>query len=243
MAFFLRKALKLGPLRLNLSKSGVGISAGVTGARIGVRADGQPYVFAGRKGLYYRQNLGTLADDSIVIHAAEVIAELLDETVDEWLPAVQLLHDSSATEQAKSEAAQIFQAHTLMVRDELKHLGFPLGPEGEFAQAVSNIHSDLILQRAFSEEYDAWNPACDELLTRAAKEATKVIKKREVATLTKLASGEALAEVINELGEQAVIPHLKAKGLVIEDNPVYAMRLGSTVSDAILSHLLKCIPE
>ena len=36
MGFRYRKSIKLGPFRLNLSKKGVGISAGVKGARIGV---------------------------------------------------------------------------------------------------------------------------------------------------------------------------------------------------------------
>jgi hypothetical protein len=54
MAFYLRKSFRLGPLRLNLSKRGVGVSAGVTGARIGVDATGREYVHAGRRGLYYR---------------------------------------------------------------------------------------------------------------------------------------------------------------------------------------------
>lgn len=60
MTWFLRKALRLGPLRLNLSKRGVGASFGVKGARIGVDATGKPYVFGGRRGFYFRQRLGTL---------------------------------------------------------------------------------------------------------------------------------------------------------------------------------------
>jgi hypothetical protein len=36
VGFYLRKALRLGPLRVNLSRAGVGLSAGVTGARFGV---------------------------------------------------------------------------------------------------------------------------------------------------------------------------------------------------------------
>ena len=57
MGFYIRKSLKLGPIRLNFSKSGIGVSAGVTGARFGVNARGQKYVHLGRGGLYYRQNL------------------------------------------------------------------------------------------------------------------------------------------------------------------------------------------
>ena len=55
MAFYIRKAFRLGPLRLNLSKRGVGVSAGVKGARVGVDATGREYVHAGRYGLYYRK--------------------------------------------------------------------------------------------------------------------------------------------------------------------------------------------
>ena len=58
MAFFVRKALPLGPIRINVSKSGIGVSAGATGARLGVSSTGRPYVHAGRDGLYYRKSLG-----------------------------------------------------------------------------------------------------------------------------------------------------------------------------------------
>lgn len=54
MAFYLRKGLNFGPLRLNLSKGGVGLSAGVTGARVGISPRGA-YVHGGRKGVYYRK--------------------------------------------------------------------------------------------------------------------------------------------------------------------------------------------
>ncbi len=54
MAFYLRKHFTAGPLRLNLSKSGLGLSAGVTGARLGLGPKGA-YVHGGRHGLYYRK--------------------------------------------------------------------------------------------------------------------------------------------------------------------------------------------
>jgi hypothetical protein len=56
MSFYLRKAFKVGPLRLNLSKGGLGLSAGVTGARIGLSPRGA-YVHGGRHGIYYRKYL------------------------------------------------------------------------------------------------------------------------------------------------------------------------------------------
>ena len=58
MPFYLRKSLKLGPVRLNFSKSGMGVSAGVKGARIGVGPRGT-YIHAGRNGIYYRKTLSS----------------------------------------------------------------------------------------------------------------------------------------------------------------------------------------
>jgi Protein of unknown function (DUF4236) len=54
MPWYLRKAFRFGPLRVNLSKCGLGASAGVTGVRIGVDATGTPYAHGGRGGVYYR---------------------------------------------------------------------------------------------------------------------------------------------------------------------------------------------
>lgn len=56
MPFYLRKSIKAGPFRFNLSKSGVGVSAGVPGFRIGTGPRGN-YVHVGRGGLYYRHSL------------------------------------------------------------------------------------------------------------------------------------------------------------------------------------------
>ncbi len=54
MAFYLRKHFNSGPLRLNLSKGGLGLSGGVKGARVGLSQRGA-YVHGGRQGLYYRK--------------------------------------------------------------------------------------------------------------------------------------------------------------------------------------------
>lgn len=57
MGLYLRKSLGLGPLRLNASKGGLGFSAGVKGARVGIDARGRAYVHCGRGGVYYRSFL------------------------------------------------------------------------------------------------------------------------------------------------------------------------------------------
>jgi|SRR6185312_342822 len=57
MGFYLRKSISAGPFRFNLSGSGVGLSVGVKGFRVGTGPRGN-YVHMGRGGLYYRSSLG-----------------------------------------------------------------------------------------------------------------------------------------------------------------------------------------
>ena len=56
MGFYLRKSLTVGPLRFNLSTSGVGVSAGVKGFRVGTGPRGN-YIHMGRGGVYFRTSL------------------------------------------------------------------------------------------------------------------------------------------------------------------------------------------
>ncbi|MDY6956922.1 MAG: DUF4236 domain-containing protein [Pseudomonadota bacterium] len=56
MSFYIRKSVRVGPLRFNLSKSGVGVSAGIKGFRVGSGPRGN-YVHMGMGGLYYRTSL------------------------------------------------------------------------------------------------------------------------------------------------------------------------------------------
>lgn len=51
MGWSFRRSVNFGPLRFNLSKSGLGVSAGVKGARVS-------YLHVGRNGLYYKQKIG-----------------------------------------------------------------------------------------------------------------------------------------------------------------------------------------
>jgi len=56
MGFYFRKSIQFGPLRFNLSKSGIGVSAGVKGLRFGTGPRGN-YIQMGRDGIYYRKTL------------------------------------------------------------------------------------------------------------------------------------------------------------------------------------------
>lgn len=59
MAFFFRKSLNLGIIRINFSKTGIGVSIGVPGARIGKTSTGKTYVSGSAKGtgIGYRKYL------------------------------------------------------------------------------------------------------------------------------------------------------------------------------------------
>jgi len=53
LGFYVRSSVKAGPFRFNLSRSGVGVSAGIPGFRVGTGPRGN-YVRIGSQGIYYR---------------------------------------------------------------------------------------------------------------------------------------------------------------------------------------------
>ena len=58
MGWYLKKSFPFGPLRINLSKSGIGASVGVKGLRVSTGPKGRE-LNAGREGLYYRASLNS----------------------------------------------------------------------------------------------------------------------------------------------------------------------------------------
>ena len=81
MGLFFRRSASFGPLRFNFSKSGVGASVGVKGARLTLTPKGTTYITVGRDGLYYRQTLSLGTKHPQPRAAAQVLPEqpLLDE--------------------------------------------------------------------------------------------------------------------------------------------------------------------
>lgn len=57
MSFYLKKSISAGSFRFNFSKSGVGVSTGIPGLRVGMGPRGN-YIHMGKGGLYYRKSLG-----------------------------------------------------------------------------------------------------------------------------------------------------------------------------------------
>ena len=60
--WIIRKTLSLGPLRLHVSRGGLGVSVGVSWFRFGVNGRG-PYVQVGRSGIFYRRYLTGRRED------------------------------------------------------------------------------------------------------------------------------------------------------------------------------------
>lgn len=56
MGFFIRKSKRVGAFRLNFSRSGIGISSGIPGLRLGSGPRGN-YVHVGKGGVYYRKTV------------------------------------------------------------------------------------------------------------------------------------------------------------------------------------------
>lgn len=63
MGFYVRKSVRAGPFRFNLSGTGVGVSTGVPGFRVGTGPRGN-YVSVGRNGFYYRSAISSGARPS-----------------------------------------------------------------------------------------------------------------------------------------------------------------------------------
>lgn len=104
MGFYIRKSVSVGPLRFNLSKSGIGVSAGVKGLRLGMGPRGN-YIHMGRGGLYYRKTIPsspksnsykrypkqepiTEIDDGLVRIESGNITEMVDSSSEELISEI-----------------------------------------------------------------------------------------------------------------------------------------------------------
>lgn len=105
MGWYLRTSVRMGPVRWNLSKSGIGMSVGVRGLRVGTGPRGS-YVTSGRGGLYFGQRIGTstrtmypsqrrMAAPSLSPTPASPSSALM-----EYLPETEVTHDVPASADA-----------------------------------------------------------------------------------------------------------------------------------------------
>lgn len=92
MAWYLRKSVSIGPVRLNVSRSGIGTSVGIKGFRIGVKPNGRSYIHAGRHGLYYREGLGSIKQN--IQEANQCTLNVLDTTIFKTISSTELASES-----------------------------------------------------------------------------------------------------------------------------------------------------
>jgi hypothetical protein len=105
MGFYIRKGFNFGPLRLNLSRSGLGYSFGVKGARIGIGPRGS-YIQMGRGGLYYRQTLHS-ARQATETFPSGTQPSTLQQPIS--VDGLQEISSASAIGMVDSSAAQLLQ--------------------------------------------------------------------------------------------------------------------------------------
>src|SRR6201986_929074 len=77
MGFYIRKSVNVGPFRFNLSKSGIGLSTGIKGFRIGTGPRGN-YVQMGRGGIYFRQTLPSSHSNGVPTEVPEQQTSSID---------------------------------------------------------------------------------------------------------------------------------------------------------------------
>lgn len=76
MGFYLRKSFKVGGLRFNLSNSGVGISTGIKGLRVGIDGKGRSYVSGGMGAVRYREFLDTPSSKNSYVSSDDIPKDL-----------------------------------------------------------------------------------------------------------------------------------------------------------------------
>lgn len=104
MGFYIRKSISAGPFRFNLSGSGVGMSVGVKGFRVGSGPRGN-YIHMGRGGLYYRTSLG---GRSTGVSAAENGGGAQpSSTIAGWNIGVQLIEIGNVLNMVPASGAEI----------------------------------------------------------------------------------------------------------------------------------------
>jgi hypothetical protein len=145
MGFYLRKSVTVGPFRFNLSKSGLGLSVGVKGLRLGTGPRGN-YVHMGRGGLYYRSALpggGSSPRPSLTpndSHAGEVSGTIRSFQDIDSADTVQLTDASSQdlVDQltAKSKVARLFPIALILSMGVFGLLLYERVPDWMIAAAV-----------------------------------------------------------------------------------------------------------
>ena len=124
MSFYLRKSIKVGPVRFNLSKSGIGVSGGVKGFRVGTGPRGN-YIHMGRGGIYYRKTLGGGKKRGATIAPQQPYQETLPSgrMIPPPLPEVQMTEIDSADVSQMSHSSSVELLRELNDKKNIARIG------------------------------------------------------------------------------------------------------------------------
>ena len=116
MGFYLRKSVRVGPFRFNLSGSGVGVSVGVPGFRIGSGPRGN-YVQMGAHGIYYRASLNNPHQ-----HRAAALVRPVQPPALRSMPQSDLDRTHEPLKEIESgDVAQMVDSSSKALLDEISH--------------------------------------------------------------------------------------------------------------------------
>jgi hypothetical protein len=161
MGFSFRRSSSFGPFRLNFSKSGIGASVGVKGARVTFSPRGKTYITVGGGGFSYRQNLSSGNRPSTPrpqLQTAKVQASTLDEIktadVEELLASSknELIESLNRRAQMFNPAIILFVLAALCATVGVVELENSVSPALPALPDVSNL-SDATRQANHTDEY------------------------------------------------------------------------------------------
>jgi hypothetical protein len=221
MGFYLRKAFSFGPVRLNLSRSGLGMSVGVTGARLGVGPRGS-YVHLGRGGVYYRQTLGGRGGTQR--RQPTPVVE----------PSLSAVDSKPASEMVDSSAPRLLEE---LNRVQARIPMTLFATVGTLALIVAAIFAGLRLEDAdrsrFRRAAVSPNPA-------DARSSAEVLRDRYTATATRLEQLTAHHEAMVKLRWYVLLGATVSVGLA---TLLYARHLDVTHGTAVLTYDLDTASE
>lgn len=110
MGIYLRKSVRVGPFRFNLSGSGVGVSVGVPGFHVGSGPRGN-YVQMGAHGIYYRASLSA--------HRRATIPQPVRTPTPGWRPLDQDRTHAPLQEIESGDVAQMVDSSSKALLDEI----------------------------------------------------------------------------------------------------------------------------
>lgn len=114
MGLYLRKSIRVGPFRFNLSQGGVGVSVGIKGLRIGSGPRGN-YVHMGAGGIYYRATLPPGR-----AHSSKSPIRGLPETFGPAEPAIPANTHGPMLEIESANSTQIVDSSSQALLDEMR---------------------------------------------------------------------------------------------------------------------------